>query len=174
MRFVAAVLVAALGQTAALAGQDMPGAQTQPPLLSEQAPRNLAHVFVQPADGGDEVKGQLVGLGPKTLELLVDGRRISLPLENVRRIESPGDSVKNGAVIGAMIGGLWCALVCGQGLDRPGDWPTAVALAAAFWGVAGAGIDAMIPGRTTIYRKPSAKLGVGGGTRAVVSFRFRF
>ena len=61
------------------------------------------------------------------------------------------DSLKNGAIIGAVALGTWCAIICGQGLDNAGQLPLAV-LAAAGWGAAiGAGIDAMNSRKTGIY-----------------------
>lgn len=173
MRFIV-VALAALGQAVAAAGQDRPGTESTLVLEQERAPRDLAPIFVQPADGGSEFKGYLLELGPRTLKLLIDGHRVELPLDDVRRVETGGDSLKNGALIGALIGGLWCAIVCGQGLDDTTQLPAAVAVSAAFWAAVGAGIDATIPGRTTIYRRPSAQLRGGGGARAALSLSFRF
>jgi hypothetical protein len=70
----------------------------------------------------------------------------------------------------------WCALVCGQGLDRAGDWPKAV-LAAGGWGaLIGAAIDAAHRHRTVIYRRPSIALFVNPsrGARVLVDMRISF
>jgi hypothetical protein len=143
--------------------------QTQDPL-----PKSLQRVFVHQTDSGDELEGRLLDLGPNSLAMIVDGRRVELPVEKVLRIEVPGDSLKNGALIGALVGGLWCALVCGQGLDSISHLPAAVGFSAAFWSAVGAGIDAAIPGRTMIYRKSSPRVGTPRDARAGVSFSFRF
>ena len=53
------------------------------------------------------------------------------------------DSVKNGAIAGAVVFAGWCALVCGQGPDDDGHLLPVVAANAAFGAAIGAGIDAM-------------------------------
>jgi len=137
----------------------------------EPVPGGVTRVFVQ-REAGEELRGQVLQLGPGTMTLLVDGQRLSVPMTSVLRIETRGDSLRNGALIGAIAGGVWCALVCGQGLSSTAQLPAAVAFSAGFWAAAGVGIDAMIPGRTTIYRRPApAAAGVAG---AAVSYRLRF
>lgn len=51
------------------------------------------------------------------------------------------DSLKNGAIIGAIVMGAWCLVICGQGLDSTGQLPLTVAAGAAMDAVIGAGID---------------------------------
>jgi hypothetical protein len=51
------------------------------------------------------------------------------------------DSLKNGAIIGAIVVGAWCLFVCGQGLDNAGQLPLAVAAGAGVGALMGAGID---------------------------------
>jgi hypothetical protein len=51
------------------------------------------------------------------------------------------DSLKEGAIIGALVMGAWCLLICGQGLDRPSQIPLAVAASAGMGALIGAGID---------------------------------
>ena len=130
----------------------------------------VADIFVQRADAGDELRGRLLQLGPDTMTLLVEGRRVSLPMSSVTRIDTPGDPVRNGALIGAIVGGAWCALICGQALDGPGALPIGIAINAAFWSGIGAGIDALVPGRKTIYRGPPGASALG----ARISYRVRF
>jgi hypothetical protein len=136
----------------------------------EAVPGALAGVIVERASTG-ELRGHLLELGPETLTLLVDGQRLSLPLAEVLRVDSGNDPVRNGAVIGAIVGGAWCALVCGQALDGPGALPVGVAINAVFFAGIGAGIDAMIPGRNTIYRRAPP---TSASRRAAVSYRLRF
>lgn len=121
----------------------------------EQAPRGVVPVIVQRANGGDEIRGHLLDLGPEVMTLLVDGARQRVPMDTVRRVDILGDSLRNGALIGAIVGGAWCAFVCGQGLSSSGDLPMAVGFTAVFGAAAGAGIDALIRGRTPIYLKPA-------------------
>jgi hypothetical protein len=61
------------------------------------------------------------------------------------------DSLKNGAIIGAVVLGAWCAIICGQGLDNAGKLPLAVLVAAGEGAAIGAGIDAMHSRKTGIY-----------------------
>lgn len=51
------------------------------------------------------------------------------------------DSLKEGAIIGAIIMGAWCLYICGQGLDSGGKLPLAVAGSAGMGALIGAGID---------------------------------
>jgi hypothetical protein len=53
------------------------------------------------------------------------------------------DSLKNGAIIGAVVLGAWCAVVCGQGLDDASQLPLAVLASAGMGAAIGAGIDSM-------------------------------
>jgi hypothetical protein len=136
----------------------------------EEVPEGLRAVFVQPADGASELRGHLLQLGPETMTLLVEGQRVALPMSSVMRVDSGRDSVGNGALIGAIMGGAWCALVCGQAIDSGPAVAIGVAINAGFWGGIGAGIDALIPGRTTIYRRPTTP----PSARAGISYRLTF
>jgi predicted alpha/beta-fold hydrolase len=98
-----------------------------------------------------------VELSRTTLSMLVDGTRVDLPIETVLRIDTRTDSVKNGAIIGAgvMLGGA--ALTCALGYARDAaQCATGIAFNTLFGALAGAGIDALHKGRTTIYSKPAA------------------
>jgi hypothetical protein len=109
-------------------------------------------VIVTRSTSGEELRGQLVDLSPDSLGLLVNGSRIDVPLENVLRIETRHDSVKNGAAIGAALMGGIAVLGCAQ--TSSGSWcayglTTNTLLGAAI----GAGIDALHKGRSPIYIK---------------------
>lgn len=121
-------------------------------------------------DNGEEIRGRLVRLDAETLSVLVDGRRLDLPASSVLQLDSGSDSIRNGALIGAIFGGAVCALVCGQGLDDSSMLPVGIAINAVFWGGIGAGIDALVPGRTTIYRRPAPP----AQARAAIAYRLRF
>jgi hypothetical protein len=136
----------------------------------EAAPEGVDRVFVQREGPGDELRGHLLELGTETITLLVDGQRLKVPLAGVVRVDRAGDGLKNGALIGAVLGGVWCALVCGQGLEDTGALPLAVAVTALSWAGIGAGVDALIPGRTTIYRRPQTS----AAGRPVLGYRVRF
>jgi len=140
------------------------------------SPRPVSAVYVRSV-GGDEARGQLLRLGPDTLTLLEQGTSRDIPLAAVTRIDARGDSVKNGAIIGAVVLGAWCALVCPQGLDgySNNQLPYILGVNIALGTAIGAGIDAMHVGRTTIYQQGGPAFGDGPiSRRAQLSRRFRF
>ena len=126
---------------------------------------------------GGEARGQLLRLGPDTLTLLEQGTSRDIPLAAVTRIDARGDSVKNGAIIGAVVLGAWCALICPQGLDgySNNQLPYILGVNIALGAAVGAGIDAMHVGRTTIYQQGGPASGgspIGTWARLLKSFRF--
>ncbi|HET9363050.1 MAG TPA: hypothetical protein VFO58_25045, partial [Vicinamibacterales bacterium] len=124
----------------------------------------MDEVVVHHDDAG-RVRGRVVEVVPQGLVLIAANQRLTLSVAGVQRIDTRRDSVWNGAVIGALIGGTWCAFVCGQGLDGPGEAALAALFAAGVWGAAGAGIDALRHNQRTLYqRQPSAS----------VAFRLKF
>jgi hypothetical protein len=161
MRLMVCLMVA-LGAAGPVRGQDRP------------LPPTGQQVFVQTTASRAELKGHLLELSRDTLALLVDGRRVELPLETVLRIETRGDSLKNGALMGALVLGGWCAAVCGQGLDDRDMWPLVVAVNTAFGAAIGAGIDGLVSGRQMIYSKPSPRSTVARPPGAWVRMTVRF
>ena len=133
-------------------------------------------VWVTQADSGDLIQGKILRLSGDTLALLTpDNRRVDLPLDRVLRIQIHGDSLKNGATIGAVVMGGLSVIGCALALGTASQCVTGVALNAALGGLMGAGIDAWSGGRTTIYSKPAAAAsGAPPGPRAGVQFRIRF
>jgi hypothetical protein len=130
-------------------------AQETETIVSQQ----VKPVYVRSIDRG-ESHGQLLRLGPNTLTLLEDGNQRDIPWAEITRIDAPGDSVKNGAIIGALVLGGWCALVCRLGVgdfgDGGGAYTSLLVINVGFGALIGAGIDAMHVGRTTIYQDGSA------------------
>jgi hypothetical protein len=96
--------------------------------------------------------------------LLVDGAGRRFAISDVARIQKR-DSLKNGTLIGAAVGAIMGLIAAGIS-DCPGDpggtcGGLRVATFATSMGVytaLGAGIDALIRGRTTIYAAPAATL----------------
>ncbi len=105
---------------------------------------------------GAPVEGPLIALSPDSVDLLVDGTAWTVPLGQVARVQRSGDRSSDGAAKGALLVGLWCARVCGQGLDNGGQLGLAVLGNAAVGGLIGWAIDRGRTGRTTIYPFPKA------------------
>jgi hypothetical protein len=80
-----------------------------------------------------------------------------LPRVRVARITvRHRDGMLDGALKGAIGGGAVCAVSCGQGLDRAGQLPAAVAAAAGIWALIGAGVDFLQREERVLYlRAPS-------------------
>ena len=137
----------------------------------EARPRDLARVFVQVADQGEEMAGHLLDLGPSGVTLLVDGVRREVPLESVLRVQTRGDSLWNGTLIGAAVGAVVFALVASEYGDAV--YPGAL-LGTALYASVGASVDALIPGRTTLYRKTPRDALRSGVPAAAIAMKIRF
>jgi hypothetical protein len=116
----------------------------------------MEEVIVTQSASGDELRGRLVELRATTLAMLVNGQRVELPIESVLRIDARGDSVKDGAAIGAAVMAGLAAFGCGLQATRAGQCVTGIIVNTGVGALIGAGIDALHKGRTTIYRKPAA------------------
>lgn len=123
-------------------------------LTAKEATRSLRIVLdsSQPV-----IRGRLLRAGPETITLQVNGQPIDLPLARVTRIEVAGDSLLNGAVMGAAAMGGWCAAVCGQGLSRSSDRPFAILANAGLGALIGAGVDALNGRRRPVYIRPATR-----------------
>jgi hypothetical protein len=132
-------------------------------------------VWVTQSDSGEVLRGRMLRLSGETLALLTpDNHRVEVPLDHVLRIDIHGDSLKNGATIGAVVMGVLGGIGC-LAVERANQCVTGIVLHTALGGVIGAGIDAANGGRTTIYTKPAAAAqAVAPGARAAVQFRVRF
>ena len=139
------------------------------------AQQEYKQVWVTQSDSGDVLRGRILTLSGETLALLTpDNRRVEVPLDHVLRIEVRGDSLKNGATIGAVIMGGLTTIGCALQPGRASQCATALFFNTALGGLIGAGIDAANGGRTTIYSKPTAAAAEPAGPRASVQFRVRF
>jgi hypothetical protein len=133
------------------------------------APSGLSTIYVLD-DTGVETSGRLLRLNPDSLVLIVDGgaeRRFEAA--RVTRIQRRGDSLRNGALIGAIVGGA-IGFVVGGFADCPGDNASgscpgsraaAVLVSTGVYAAIGTGIDALIPGRTTLYQAPTVPPSAG-------------
>ena len=124
-------------------------------------PSALQTVFVRDS-AGVETTGKLLALSPDSLTLLVDGVERQVDLGQIARIQKR-DSLKNGTIAGAIVGVAMGLLSGGladcsnqsRSNDCVGFRVGMLALSTGVYAGLGAGIDAMIPGRTTVYAAPS-------------------
>ena len=137
----------------------------------ESSPRGVARVFMQLADSGEEITGYLIDLGPAGATLLVEGVRREVPIASVLRVQTRGDSLWNGALIGAAVGAVTFALVAAEYGD---EVVVAGLVNTAMLAAIGASVDALIPGRTTIYRKTPGDSLRSAGLRPVFAMKLRF
>jgi hypothetical protein len=149
---VASVLVAGLcGPTVATA-QDTPAA-------ADGWAQNVGTELRVTDRQGRVGKGRLRAITADELLLVVDGAEVALPRSTITRIERRGDSLKNGFLIGALVGAPLAALSAGEVEAGGGSVGALVVLGIGVYGLMGMGIDAMHTGWTTVYRAPAATTG---------------
>jgi hypothetical protein len=129
---------------------------------SAGAQESFKQVWVTQADTGQVLQGRILELSHDSLSLLLqDNRRVDVPIDRVLRIEARGDSLKNGAAIGAVVFGGLAALGCAAAAGGA-YCITPVAINIGLGALVGAGVDAMNGGRSTLYSKgpraPAASL----------------
>ena len=159
-------LAVAMATAAPLAAQDTSPIRVHP----------VGAVYVRTTEGAER-RGQLLRLGPDSLTILEQGTSHDIRWTDIARIDARGDSVKNGAIIGAVVLGAWCALICPQGLDgySNGQFPYILGVNIALGAAVGAGIDGMHVGRTTIYQPPTEIAAGRSQTKKVsLSMGFKF
>jgi hypothetical protein len=145
-------------------------------------PPQARQVIIEQREPHTKLRGTLLHLNSDRLIALIGTDRQEVPMDNVLTIKTRGDSLTNGAVAGAIVGGLVSFLFVHGELDSPSQVAAAVAINAGFYAAIGAGIDALMPGYTTIYRRPQgADPATAGPTRrersarrAALSVRWRF
>jgi len=138
-------------------------------------------VLVKPGDSiyitnssGATVKGRLSDLTPSSLRLIVNGTSRDFAQPDIREIRQwRGDSLKNGALIGAGVAaGLstTAAIICGvEGECGSGMAVAAVAFYTGIGAAIGVGIDALIPSKRTVYRSLNASISKTLDIRPIVS-----
>jgi len=155
MKRLAAILIATLVPGAA-------HAQNETSRWPALAPSGGIETVYVTDDSGAETTGRLLRLTPDSIVLLVNGAERQFDAARVRRIQRRGDSLKNGAIIGAVVGvgmGLLAGGIADCGRDDPGGGCPGTRVAALLvstgvYAAVGAGIDALIQGRTTLYEAP--------------------
>jgi hypothetical protein len=118
---------------------------------------NLPTVYA--VDESDrETKGRLVRLTPSSITLLVDGSERTFEAAKLKRLEKKGDSLRNGALTGAVIGTLLTIAAVSESCPRNVSCGGAKALYAVAsiggWTALGTAIDAALPGRTLLWTAP--------------------
>jgi hypothetical protein len=126
------------------------------------APTGLSTVYVLD-DTEIETSGTLLRVNPDSLVLLVGGAERRFEAARVRRIQRRGDSLRNGALIGAIVGVAMGVVVGGisdcpgdnRGGSCPGSRAAMFLVSTGVYAAIGTGIDALVPGRTTLYEAPT-------------------
>jgi hypothetical protein len=121
------------------------------------------------------LRARLVALAEHEVEIERNGRREVWRLDDVVKIDKAGDSLANGALIGALVLGGWCALVCGQGLDGNSSIGGVVVANAALGAAVGAGVDALRHDRSRLFPlRTDGPLPAPRGKTLSVAFRVTF
>ena len=116
----------------------------------------LSTVYVTD-DTGKETVGQLLRLQHDSVVILADQIEHRFEAQHVWRIQKRGDSLKNGVLIGAIVGAAVGVLAAGMQdcptlrNSCPGTRVAMPVVAAGVYALLGAGIDALFTGRTTLY-----------------------
>ena len=113
---------------------------------------------------GPAQKATLLCIGGSQVLLAADGRVDAVPLDDVKTIVKPADSIADGFLKGAAIAALF-GVLCHECGDA-GEWASVVLT----YGVVGAVIDASHGGRETLYRSR----GRGRSAPVTVAWRLRF
>jgi hypothetical protein len=137
-------------------------AYAQGTLAKGFTPDGLPTVFVLD-DRGVETRGLLLKLDDEAVVVLVGSEQRWFETRRVNKITRRGDSLRNGAIAGAVFGACMGVFAAGMS-DCPshggcaGFRILAVPLSAAFYTALGTGIDAMVQGRTVIYQAPALRI----------------
>ena len=103
---------------------------------------------------GNETTGRLIRWTDSTIVLRTRAGERTFPRGEARRVDLRGDSLRNGFLIGAVFGSLGGVIAeCPNASQRcPKTRVAFTMLGMATWGAIGAGIDALIPGRSPLWR----------------------
>jgi hypothetical protein len=128
---------------------------------------------------GVELRGTLLRASTREVHLFTQTTEVRLVFDDIRRVDRRGDSIANGAVIGALWPPVALLAGAGQGFDSSGDALRALPSAMLIFSVLGAGIDALHVGWTNVYRADRtpratavAILPTRGGVRVAFATRF--
>ena len=147
MRTVMAACLALLTTAAAAQAQDS---------FANVKPGGLPTLYVTDR-AGRETRGKLVRLTDASVTIAVDGADRTFEIANVSLIERRGDSLKNGAIAGLVVGMGIGVLSMGIADCPSGDSHctsarvAGFALSTAIYTAIGTAIDAAVTGRTRIW-----------------------
>ena len=121
---------------------------------------------------GTEHRGKLLRVDAGQLAVLIDDEERIFKRDTIRRIQMRGDSLRNGAVIGAFFGAA-VGVLAGRMQACPDCIGVALAQVGIFTAV-GTGIDAAVAGRTLLYqaRSPAILPTPAGHGAVAVSLRW--
>lgn len=124
----------------------------------EKAELSMVYVI---DDKGIETSGRLLRIDQDALVLVVGDTERRFEAARVRLVEKRGDSLRNGAIIGAVVGAALGTLSMGLadcpgsgGGSCPGFRAAGLLISTGFYSAIGVGIDALKTGRTTLYEAP--------------------
>jgi RNase P/RNase MRP subunit p29 len=104
-------------------------------------------------DAGRRVEGRVVDVTDETVRVSVRKAIEHIPIDRVVRIEK-ADSLRNGALSGLVAGVGFGLMVSLSGSDLHGRWvASAVISNGLIWSAFGAGIDALVDSRRTLYQR---------------------
>lgn len=135
-----------------------------------------------------ETTGTFARVSPASIAVLVDGQIREISFDDVSQVARRGDRLWNGAVIGGAFGALAAVLVNTSAdgclfspcVATAGERTFTVLAVAGVYTAIGAGIDALIHGRTVVYRATPQRTvhlnpifsGAHGGATASVAVGF--
>jgi hypothetical protein len=119
---------------------------------------------------GQEARGRLIKWTGASIVIRTNGGERTYAPGEALRVDLRSDSLKNGFLIGAAVGSLGGLISdCPNAHEScTGERVAFTIVGMAVWGAIGAGIDALIPGRSPLWTAASA-----GGLRFDVSVRDR-
>jgi hypothetical protein len=114
--------------------------------------RSARGYFVAVIDGDSrEWQGKLLAIDTDSFTVEVEARPRRFELTNVKRVDAHGDRIWDGAVKGALFGGVMAGIV-GGGRMAIGS--------AVLYGLIGVGVDALNSCKHTVYRAPAVSASV--------------
>lgn len=149
------VLIASIASILSVALSSPALAQTSSTDLDRVRTALLKEVRVT-TDAGERTTGVLQSANQEAFTLLTPKGTVALSPVSVRKIERPGDSVRNGFTIGVIAGLAYGGVMTAIFDDETTNKAAAFAVGAGLFGLVGAGIDALHKGWTTVYKQPDA------------------